>query len=107
MEYVQANKQEPTEQNYIDLCVAVIKFAIREEGLGYLDTAGGQYWCDLAGINPESLRAKYETFIRDGYAPIEKQPERIREKASSEDHVYKTLEELTHAWCNVELDKPE
>ena len=44
MEYVQANKQEPTEQNYIDLCVAVIKFAIREEGLGYLDTDGGQYW---------------------------------------------------------------
>ena len=107
MEYVQAHKQEPTEENYTDLCVDVVKSGIREEGLSYLDTDGGQYWCDLAGISPESLRAKYETFIRDGYAPIEKQPERIREKASSEDHVYKTLEELTHAWCNVELDKPE
>ena len=62
MEYVQANKQEPTEQNYIDLCVAVIKFAIREEGLGYLDTDGGQYWCDLAGINPDSLIAYHSSF---------------------------------------------
>lgn len=107
MKYVQAHIQEPEEENYIDLCVAVIKFAIEEEGLGYLDTDGGRYWCELAGINPASLRFKYENSVREGLTPTTKQPERIREKAPLGDNVYKSLDELMHVWCNVEVDKPD
>ena len=99
MDYIQAHIQEPEEVNYIDLCVAVIKFAIEEEGLAYLDTRGGQYWCELADIDPASLTLKYETAVRAGLIPKARQPERIRKKASPEDQVYRTLAELTHIWC--------
>ena len=77
----------------------MIKFAIEEEGLAYLDTRGGQYWCELADIDPASLTLKYETALRAGLIPKARQPERIRKKASPEDQVYRTLAELTHIWC--------
>jgi hypothetical protein len=51
---------EPREENYIDLIVAIIKQAIEEEGIGYVDTDGGKYWCDLAGIDIEYIKRAYE-----------------------------------------------
>ena len=54
--------QEDTKQNYIALCVAVIKLALLEEGPGYLDTPGCQFWCNLAGIDPEYIKRIYSQF---------------------------------------------
>lgn len=44
---------------YEELAVAVIFHALAEEGLGYLETDDGQWWSDVAGINPSAVTRQY------------------------------------------------
>jgi hypothetical protein len=53
-------RKEQFERNrnsqYIGLIGTVIREGIEEEGLRYLESAGGKMWCTLTGVNPENLR---------------------------------------------------
>ena len=52
-------RKEQFERNrnsqYIGLLGTIIREGIRDEGLNYLNSAGGKLWCDLTGVNPENL----------------------------------------------------
>lgn len=37
------------------LAVAVLRDAIADEGVGYVLTRDGQFWLDVAGVEPESV----------------------------------------------------
>ena len=53
-------RKEQFERNrnsqYIGLIGTIIREGIIDEGLNYLNSAGGKMWCTLTGVNPENLR---------------------------------------------------
>ena len=42
------------------LIAAVIRRGLKDDGLDYLQTAGGQYWCLLGNVDPEVVRERAE-----------------------------------------------
>lgn len=40
-------------EEYFGLIAAVIRSALQKEGPQYLSTGDGQYWCWLAGLDPQ------------------------------------------------------
>lgn len=97
---------EPREENYIDLVVAIIAQAIEEEGLEYLDTEDGLYWCELANLDPEFAKRRYREEQAKGWIPKPVTQVFICED-EEEEYEYRTLEQVVSAWCtpNVEVDK--
>ncbi len=42
------------------LIAAVIRCGLEDDGLDYLQTPGGQYWCLLGNVDPEVVREQAE-----------------------------------------------
>ena len=42
------------------LIAAVIRCGLKDDGLDYLQTPGGQYWCLLGNVDPEMVRERAE-----------------------------------------------
>ena len=46
---------DPIHQGHIDLVVAIIAQAVKEEGIGYLKTADGIKWIDSIGLDRKRI----------------------------------------------------
>ena len=59
MKTVQGNqinfRADPIHQGHIDLVVAIIAQAIKEEGIGYLKTADGIKWINSIGVDRKRI----------------------------------------------------
>ena len=42
------------------LIAAIIRCGLKDDGLDYLQTPGGQYWCLLGNVDPEVVRERAE-----------------------------------------------
>ncbi len=51
------------------LIAAVIRCGLEDDGLDYLQTPGGQYWCLLGNVDPEVVRERAEA-ISQGTASV-------------------------------------
>ena len=47
------------------LIAAVIRCGLKDDGLDYLQTPGGQYWCLLGNVDPEVVRERAEATSPD------------------------------------------
>ncbi len=41
---------------YESLAAAVMRDALKGEGVAYLNTEGGEFWCDVMGLDKDGLR---------------------------------------------------
>ena len=59
MKTVQGNqinfRADPIHQGHIDLVVAIIAQAVKDEGIGYLKTADGIKWIDSIGLDRKRI----------------------------------------------------
>ena len=59
MKNIQGNqinfRQDPVQTAHINLVVAIIEQAIKEEGTDYLNSVDGKYWMDIIGVDSKRI----------------------------------------------------